>query len=98
MTNEEFMSFAIHAVNLDDEALEALNWKEIQQLPAEAKIIQEALLLWSQFIVGNVSETAQEIKAMDAEDRRRVLRTWIDITNDEMALRSISIFIVQTLA
>ncbi|EDM82803.1 hypothetical protein [Limnobacter sp. MED105] len=98
MTNEEFMTFATHADNLGEEALQSLNWEEIEQLPAEAKIIQEALFLWSQFIVGNVSEPADDIRAMDAEDRRRVLRTWIDITNDEMALRSISIFILETLA
>jgi hypothetical protein len=94
MTHDEFMRYATHACNLSEDVLENLNWAEIRNLPATAEVIQQAVRLWSQYKSGNVKATAKEILAMDKDDQRRVLDTWIDITSDSDALRHIAKFIV----
>ena len=58
-----------HFPNLTADQLEAaLDMEEVYELP-ESEEAQDTMRLLSQFLVGNVSETFKEIKALEVSDR-----------------------------
>eukprot|EP01036_Dinobryon_divergens_P000931 gene931-1218_t len=55
--------------------------EEVYELP-ESEEAQDTMRLLSQFLVGNVSETFKEIKALEVSDRRRLLQRWASVLQD----------------
>lgn len=97
MNKDEFFQYAIHADNLDQDALDNLNWEEIEKLSADTPIIQQALRMWSQFIVGNVSGTTEELMTLPLADRKRVLQIFLAVTGEPDGLRDVANLVVEVL-
>lgn len=86
-----------HFPNLSASQLkETIDFGEVWALPEHADS-HKALELLSQYLVGNVSETFKEIKAMDSHDRRRLLHSWAKVVKDAKELQSILISVSQEL-
>jgi len=78
-----------HFPNLTADQLEAaLDMEEVYELP-ESEEAQDTMRLLSQFLVGNVSETLKEIKALEVSDRRRLLQRWASVLQDPRELQAV---------
>ena len=95
MNYEDFHKYGVHFCNLNEEQIaEKFDFDAVSELNDEP-IIKKALLLLSQYLVGNITETLEEIHGMRIENRRKVFRCWIDIIKDADELRSICRSIIE---
>lgn len=79
MNKAEFLQAGTHFVNFPTEQLdEVINWSAVYELPNDESN-QERLRLLSQYMVGNISGTFEEIEGLELGERRRTLQTWIEV-------------------
>lgn len=79
MTKTEFLTAGTHFQNFTSEQLEEIfNWEEVDEIPND-EFNQNRLLLLSQYMVGNVSGTFDQILELEQSERRWTLQTWIEV-------------------
>jgi hypothetical protein len=82
-------------INFDKQQLEEMfDWSEVKKLPSTE--FEKQRIEWlSRYLVGNVSETFEDIKKQDPADQRRTFFTWIDVVQDVDTLKSMIKSILQ---
>ncbi|WP_198085373.1 hypothetical protein [Variovorax sp. E3] len=86
-----------HFDNLTPDQLdEILDIEEIHELQDNQET-QDTMRMLSQFLVGNVGNTFKEIKALDQQDRRRLLQRWASLLKSPDQLKSVVIAITTEL-
>lgn len=79
MNKAEFLQAGTHFVNFPAEQLDdVINWSEVYELPNDEHN-QRRILLLSQYMVGNVSGTFEEIAELGLSEKRWTFQTWIEI-------------------
>lgn len=94
MNINDFHKYGHHFCNLDEEQLTSkFNFDEVAELENN-KTNQRALLLLSQYLVGNVSGTFDEIKKARIQTRKDIFEVWFNILQDPDEMRGIAKYIV----
>jgi hypothetical protein len=78
-----------HLCNFSEEQLyELFDWEaaDLHDNPVE----RQRILWLSQFLVGNISETLEEIKELDSKVQWATFDTWISVIKDVETLRSVT--------
>lgn len=89
MNLQDFHKYGTHFCNLDQEQIEEkFDFEKISELQNN-KNTQRALLLLSQYIVGNVSETFKEIKSARIQTRKDIFEVWFEILKDPDEMKGI---------
>lgn len=79
MTKNEFIQAGTHLQNFPPEQLdEIINWSEVYDLPND-EFNQKRVLLLSQYMVGNISGTFEEIAELGLSEKRWTFQTWIEV-------------------
>jgi len=96
MNIQDFHKYGTHFCNLSQEQIEEkFDFVKISELQNN-KNTQRALLLLSQYVVGNISETFNEIKSARIQTRKDILEVWFEIVKDPDELRAIGKLVVET--
>lgn len=83
-----------HLINFtEDQIKKIFDLEAIEKLP-NTDIEKNRIRLLSQYMVGNVSETFEEIKAEDKAEQRRIFMTWFEVIRNAPTLRQLSIAII----
>lgn len=79
-----------HLCNFSEEQLyELFDWEAVADLHDNP--VERQRILWlSQFLVGNISETLEEIKELDSKVQWATFDTWISVIKDVETLRSMT--------
>jgi hypothetical protein len=91
MNLEEFHKYGVHFCNLSENIF---NEDEIYALE-NTPINQKALRILSQYLVGNITLSLEEIHKMQKQNRRNIFQVWLDIVDDSDTLKSIGRSIIE---
>lgn len=75
---------------------EMFDWDAVSDLP-DNKASRKQILLLSQFLVGNIQGTLEQIKKQRRRERLATLETWISVISDIDTLKPMTIRILNNL-